>query len=304
MGTVWLDGRTAGYPNVLDVLRAAGVSCSGYAGWEHNSRSSGGFEGAVYGVVCHHTASQTSPANDLNYMVTGPDNPISNGLLDRTGHFTCIAGGASNHAGKGGGSDGAPPWTTSRGTIPQDSANSRCFGIEAANNGVGEPWPKAQQDAYARMCNALAGAYGLVVATDFRSHFEWTTRKCDPTGASRWTPIGNRLGCNGADRWDMNLFRNEVAGTLPAPIPPSGDDEQMLTIFEPTDAGAVFIGFCSRGFGHTISWISNSGTLDTYRANGFPTQKITVADCKGLWLVGDVPVGDHRHNWTAADFAP
>ena len=227
MGSIWVNGATPGYPNVLDVLRNAGVPCEGYAGWENRSRSTGGFSG-LYGIVCHHTASNTSPANDLNYMVTGPDNPISNGLLDRTGKFTVIAGGASNHAGKGGGSSGGggQPWVTSRGTVPGDSANSYAFGIEAANAGTGEPWSEAQQDSYAKMCRALCGAYGLDPYSDTISHQLWTPpRKCDPTGPSRWTPVGNGKGCNGADLWDFQLFRNEVAGTLPAPIPPNGDDD-------------------------------------------------------------------------------
>jgi hypothetical protein len=223
MGSIWLNGSTPGYPNVVDVLRAGGVNVVEYAGWPTRSRSSGGMS-QFMAVLCHHTASNTSPANDLNYMVNGsPDNPVSNGLLDRTGTFTIIAGGASNHGGKGGGSDSRPPWNTSKGTIPTDSINSNSFGIEAANNGVGEPWPQAQQDAYMKMCQALCGAYGLVPATDLLSHWEWTSRKCDPTGASRWAPP-NTLGCSGAPRWDMSLFRNEAA-QLPGPIPPPGEDD-------------------------------------------------------------------------------
>ena len=84
------------------------------------------------GILVHHTASNTSKANDLHYITYGnPDNPVSHGLLARDGTFSLIAGGATNHAGKGGGSDSRPPWDTSRGRIPVDSANSRVFGIEA-----------------------------------------------------------------------------------------------------------------------------------------------------------------------------
>jgi len=252
VGSIWLNGRTAGYPNVLDVLRAAGVPCAGYSGWENRSRSTGGFTG-LYGIVCHHTASNTSPANDLNYMVTGPDNPISNGLLDRDGLFTCIAAGASNHAGKGGGSSdgGGQPWVTSRGTVPGNSANSYAFGIEAANAGTGQAWTEAQQNSYARMCRALCDAYGMNPQTDTISHQLWTPpRKCDPTGPSRWTPVGNGKGCSGADLWDFQLFRNEVAGTLPAPIPPTPGDDDMPRLSNPliqasgkdgSLAGAVYL---------------------------------------------------------------
>src|SRR6185369_7534891 len=102
MGSIWLDGRLSGYPNVVTVLRNAGCAVAEFDGWQHRSRSSGGFN-ALLGIIVHHTASSTTPANDLNYMVYGcPDNPVSNGLLDRTGLFTIIGAGATNHAGKGG----------------------------------------------------------------------------------------------------------------------------------------------------------------------------------------------------------
>lgn len=219
MGSIWLNGSTPGYPNVLDVLQAAGVSASGYEGWTTRSRSSGGFSG-FYGIVAHHTASKTSVENDLHYMVYGcPDKPVSNGLLDRTGHFTVIGAGATNHAGKGGGTSdgGGSVWNTSSGTVPGNSANSYCFGIEAANDGVGEPWPQAQQDAYVLMCHALCEAYGFVVVSDLRSHNEWTPpRKIDPRGPSKWQPA------NANSPWNMDLFRQDVSTGIQPP-----EDDQV-----------------------------------------------------------------------------
>jgi hypothetical protein len=217
VGSIWLHGRTGGYPNLVDVLRAGGVDVATYAGWETRSRSSGGFEG-LWGVVCHHTASKTTPANDLAYMVNADDGPISSGLLDRDGRFTVIAAGAANHAGKGGGSSdgGGTPWRTARGTIPANDANRYAFGIEAANDGIGEPWPTAQQDAYVKMCRALADGYGFVVATDYRSHAEWTPpRKIDPRGPARWQPA------NTSQPWDMNGFRADVEAAA------SGGEQDM-----------------------------------------------------------------------------
>jgi hypothetical protein len=262
VGSIWLNGRTAGYPSVYDVLRNAGCQVATYSGWETRSRSSGGFNG-YWGVICHHTASQTTPANDLNYMVSASDGPVSNGLLDRTGLFTIIGAGATNHAGKGGGqgsSGGGTPWVTSRGTIPMDSANSYVFGIEAANNGVGEPWPKAQTDAYVKMCQALCQAYGFVVASDIRSHNEWTPpRKIDPRGPSPWQPA------NANSPWDMNGFRNTV-GQLPAPIPPSPEDDDMPKpyLVQVVPDGTVYI--CSGDY-VTYRWITDGDSLARIQAD-------------------------------------
>ena len=36
----------------------------------------------------------------------------------------------------------------SRGVVPVDTGNSPTFAFEVANNGVGEPWPAVQVDAY------------------------------------------------------------------------------------------------------------------------------------------------------------
>src|SRR5262245_47893292 len=188
VGTIWLNGRVAGWPNLADALRARGVAVATYAGWETRSRSSGGYE-RLWGLIAHHTASQTTPANDLSYMVNAEDGPISTGLLDRTGLFTIIAAGAANHAGKGGGSSGGggTTWQTSRGTVPPDKANQYILGVEAANDGVGQAWPQIQQDNYVALMAALCAAYGFVPASDIRSHHEWTPpRKIDPRGPARW----------------------------------------------------------------------------------------------------------------------
>ena len=282
------------------MLTRAGVSCSGYPGWETNSRSSGGFE-ALLGIVAHHTASDTTPANDLNYMVNGPDNPISNGLLDRSGHFTAIASGASNHAGKGGGSaeGGGTAWHCSKGTVPADSGNSRCFGIECANNGVGQPYPQAQQDAYTKMCAAVSDAYGLVMPSDLRSHAEWSPpRKIDPRGPAKWQPA------NTSSPWAMDGFRSDVAALMAGvpPIPgPTGD--MMLHLLAVTGANAKFVGMIdANGLGHTVSWVRSEPEYDQYVRLGAVKRTLGMGDLAGLWLVGSVPTGDTLHAWTGAEF--
>jgi hypothetical protein len=70
------------YPELLDVLRAAGCKVAENAttnGWQTRARSSGGFPAPPLAVWWHHTASSTSPANDLNYMIDGSDDaPVGN----------------------------------------------------------------------------------------------------------------------------------------------------------------------------------------------------------------------------------
>src|SRR4051794_13956005 len=178
------------YTELLDVLRAAGckVAENGTTdGWQTRARSSGGFPSAPLAVWWHHTASATSPANDLSYMINGSDDaPVGNMLLDRTGTYWPIAAGASNCAGKGG------PATFSRGTVPLDSGNTRGWQIEVANNGVGERWPQVQIDAYFAGSNALNAHVGNL-PTDVITHNVWApTRKVDPATAAAvegpWKP--------------------------------------------------------------------------------------------------------------------
>jgi N-acetyl-anhydromuramyl-L-alanine amidase AmpD len=191
--------------DLADVIRAAGLPVVEYSGWTTRARSSGGFPaGQPTGIVVHHTASSTSPGNDAAYIAENADvAPISQLLLDRTGTVTVIAAGAANHAGSGG------PW---RG-IPPDQANTHTIGIEASNNGVGEPWPQAQTDAYITLVAALASRYEIDVANVI-THHEWApSRKIDPAGPSPWAA--------GKATWPGNAFRTSVNNALnnntPAP---------------------------------------------------------------------------------------
>jgi hypothetical protein len=210
MGGIWLL-------DLPDVVRDAGLSVRTWPGWDTRGRSSGGYD-AVLAVFAHHTASSTSPDGDCRYMWEGsPDRPIGAMLLDRGGRVTVGAAGATNTQGKGG------PVTTSVGTIPLDKGNVYGLAVEAANNGVGEPWPTAQQEAYVVLVAALCDAYGLDVARDCISHREWCEpscpgRKVDPAGPSRWA--------TGTASWDMDTFRNDAAN----------QEDDMLT---PADIDAI-----------------------------------------------------------------
>jgi hypothetical protein len=203
MGSIWLG-------SLPDVLRNAGLEVEVYPGWEHRSRSSGGYD-ALLGIQCHHTASSgLNPASDMKYMwENAPARPIGALYLAPIGKWTVGAAGATNTSGKGG------PLQTSRGTIPLDAANRYVISVEAANLGDGTPWPAAQQASYVKGVAALNRAYfdGVLVRPgDVHGHFEWTARKVDPAGSSRYAV--------GASRWDMGLFRSDVLGLLTPPPPP------------------------------------------------------------------------------------
>lgn len=231
MGAIWLL-------SMPDVLRDAGLEVNVYPGWATRSRSSGGYD-SVLAVQCHHTASFTSPANDMNYMWnTSPVKPIGAIYLDRTGKWIVGAAGATNTSGKGG------PLTTPNGVIPLDAANRHVISIEAANNGAGEAWPAAQQDSYVKGVAALCKAYGIPTTfPSVHAHHEWTPRKIDPAGSSRFAA--------GANKWNMTAFRDEVTKlSTPQPLPqPSGYTRIAMTNgFEFASAPR----WDTRGFGNPL----------------------------------------------------
>jgi hypothetical protein len=238
------------YDNIADVLRAAGLVVKVEdvnAGWENRARSSGGFPSPPLGVIWHHTASQTSPQNDLNYMIHNcPDEPVGNMLLDRDGVVWPIAAGAANTAGKGG------PYSFSRGTVPLDSGNTRTWNIEAANNGVGGPWPQAQIDAYFIASNALNAHFGNL-PSDLATHQAWAPdRKIDPATASAvqgpWVPGS----INSSGTWNLDYIIGEAShrasgGTPPPepepepPKPPGWKDDDVLHVIT-EGRGAAIVG--------------------------------------------------------------
>jgi hypothetical protein len=233
------------YTDMLDVLRAAGVTCqesSTTNGWQKRARSSGGFPSPPLCVFWHHTASSTSPANDLSFMINGSsDAPVGNLLIDRDGVCWPIAAGASNCAGKGG------PSSFSRGTIPADSGNTRGYQIEIANNGVGGRWPVAQVNAAFQASNALNARFGNL-PTDIITHAlgagggaaGWTSRKIDPATAAAVEGSWKPRSTNSSGTWHLDDMRVECAARAgagyapgPGPINPptdGGDTVQALVI--------------------------------------------------------------------------
>lgn len=182
---------------MAEVLVSAGLDVKEYDGWKRRARGSGGLGKGPLGIVVHHTASPLSAngKRDADYIAKQDKNsPISNLYLDRQGTWWVLAAGATNTNGRGG------PW----GPIAKNRANQGVIGIEAGNNGTGEPWPRAQQDSYVRGVAALADRYGITT-DNILSHAEWSpSRKIDPAGPSRFGSI-NRL-----KTWDMDVFRKAV----------------------------------------------------------------------------------------------
>jgi hypothetical protein len=182
--------------DLADALRDGGLNVKEYSGWETRARGGGGLRSGPLGIILHHTASgpKSNGQNDADFLAKSHKHaPISNLYLDRQGTWWVLAAGGTNTNGKGG------PW----GPIPQNDANPRVIGIEAGNNGVGEPWPVEMQDSYVSGVAALAERYGISTE-NILSHHEWTSRKIDPAGPSKFGSI------NRAQTWEMNKFRQAV----------------------------------------------------------------------------------------------
>ena len=129
---------------VPQALRDAGLTVVECPGWQ--TRGHGDMVTPKM-VLCHHTADKigTAMKAELPTLINGrPDlaGPLCNLGLDRAGTFYMVAAGRAYHAGAG-------AW---HGVF---NGNSEGIGIEAENNGLGEPWPDIQMKAYAKGCAAL-----------------------------------------------------------------------------------------------------------------------------------------------------
>jgi hypothetical protein len=212
--------------NLADVLRSAGLTVTEVPGWQTRARSTGGYPaGLPTAVMIHHTASRPASdgQRDVDYIISGsPVAPISNLYTDRKGAVWVCAAGATNTNGPG-----ADTWG---GGVPANRMNEYAIGNEIANDGVGEPYPLAQQEAVMRSTVALCAAYGIST-NSVRGHFEWTSRKIDPSGPSKWALRGGK--------WNMTAFRNDVVTGLLPPIPPTEPlkDDPMLYIATPAYPG-------------------------------------------------------------------
>jgi hypothetical protein len=217
--------------DLADVCRRTGYKVIEVDGWQQRARGSGGFDsGRPNHVMAHHTASAASMDGwgDVNYCTFNhQDAPLCNILLSRVPEIFVCAGGATNTNGSG---------HDPCGVTADDSMNSSAIGIEAGNNGVGEPWPTKQQDAYNILCAVLCDAYGFPIRR-VHAHFEWApSRKIDPAGSSRYA--------SGSASWNMNVFRSDCGDTSTKPEPPPiipEDDDIMLRAAKNKDTGNTYV---------------------------------------------------------------
>lgn len=304
-------------------LRAAGLAVIEYDGWQTRARGSGGYSApAPLCVMWHHTASNPSSdgQQDASYCaVQAEDAPLANLYIQRNGTVWVLAAGATNTNGKG------KSLRFSRGTVPQDSMNSYAVGIEVANNGVGEQWPKAQVDAFFAVSNVVNKNVGNR-PDDIATHWEYAPdRKIDPATApavqGSWRPAGT----NSSGSWNPDQVRQECnlradnQPRPPEPVPDEDDDMEVVQV-KVTGTNAAFLGIRSkqttsasdgttapRVFVLWVEWVNGNDAqqmwrYQTYVNMGVPTQELALADLQGVGLIGPIPQGDGLHNWSRGDF--
>jgi hypothetical protein len=264
IGAIWLH-------SLDDWFAAEGIPFREYPGWLTRSRSSGGFD-QVWGIIAHHTASNTSWQSDCSYMwVNAGTRPIGNVHLDRAGVWTLGAAGATNTAGAG-----LAPWQTSKGVIPTSPSsmgNRMTFNIEAANNGVGERWPKAQVDSYMAGMAMLCRRLGLVATPDVTTHRGWAgTRKSDPFGPAEGYPnLGSQF-------WSIPALRDyvRVAGT-PPPLPPDPTPSPPTSLTEGTLDMVLVAKFGGTPTANWAGWFSPNGGISRYPIRNMHQAQLLVA---------------------------
>lgn len=157
---------------LADACRDAGLNVVETNGWRTRGAD---FVVKPSVVVAHHTASSKTAGSmpSLNVLIDGrPDlpGPLCQVGLSRGGVVYVIAAGKANHAGPG-------RWAGF-------TRSDQTIGCEAENDGVGEPWTRAQTDAYDLVAAVLLDLLGSS-ASLLCAHREWATpagRKIDPAG--------------------------------------------------------------------------------------------------------------------------
>lgn len=190
--------------DLADVLRGAGLVVVELDGWQHIARGSGGYDGAPWCTMWHHTASAGDGAADAHYCTFVSDvRPVCNVVVGRDGIVYVCAAGATNTNGSGG------PLTLPDGrTVPADAMNTKAIGVELSNDGVGMGYPQVQIDAAFAVSNACAAAYGYR-PDNVAGHVDWTTRKIDPATAAAVAGPWRPGAINTSGSWALPDLRAE-----------------------------------------------------------------------------------------------
>jgi hypothetical protein len=228
MGSVWLHDLPA-------YLIKRGVYLDFYPGWELRSNASGGLID-IRGIGTHHdagAATQTEQSRMDYCWKNSKIKPEGNLFLHKSGRVVMGAAGSTNTQGLS-----EQDFIVSRGVIPKDKGNFYMISIEAANNGVGEEWPKVQVDAYILLCAAICEWAKLNPITDIFSHHRYTKRKIDPAGPTPGYGIG-------PGSWKDSVFNQEVFNKIQQPVKEEKEVE-MLSL----DYGEV----------NTPTWVATTWT--------------------------------------------
>lgn len=160
---------------LINHLKIWGLTVEESKGWRHRGRPYNFYPRAI---IAHHTASNAQSGNfgSERIVTVGRSDlpgPLCQFLLGRDGTVKLIAAGYSNHAGYGG----------PKVDVPANMGNTYTYGIEAENNGIGEPWTRKQLNAYYRLCAALLVWMDRKDVNRVFAHKEWAPgRKIDPAG--------------------------------------------------------------------------------------------------------------------------
>lgn len=294
---------------LAQALRAVGLAVIEYAGWQTRARGSGGYTGnAPLCVMWHHTASNPSSDGqaDADYCaVFAADAPLANLYIQRDGTVWVLAAGATNTNGQGN------SMNFSRGTVPKDSMNANAVGIEVANNGIGEYWPEVQINTFFAASNAVNAMVGNRM-DDICTHNVYApSRKIDPATAQavqgQWRPRGT----NSSGTWNLDDIKAECIARADNALPPTPEpevDEMAWTVLTVVEANATFMGWESGGLMPQVEWVngdnpSQLARLHAYEENAYTNDlRLSIADLKNVALIGPLPSGDGRHDWTANDF--
>lgn len=190
--------------NLPQILKSHGLKVVEVPGWKTRGRpaSTGGFD--PVGVLCHHTATRksSSVASVLRLLIQGRSDlpgPLCQLSLGRDGTVYVVAAGRANHAGT----------AKASGTVAAGDGNELYIGIEAQNDGVGEPWPDVQYAAYVLLCAVLNVEITHNSVNTDRGHKETSiTGKIDPT-------------------FNMDVFRSRVASVMADLTTPAGETPNL-----------------------------------------------------------------------------